>query len=91
MLAFVASDGSIEFRDRINMTSIEPYGDTTTVSSLPHAGFEQMMTEHNPHVAMSADGSAMAMIKTDGSLVHRMMTLRYSWQPLRMALATPEA
>jgi mediator of RNA polymerase II transcription subunit 16 len=82
MLAFVASDGSIEFRDRINMTSIEPYGDTTIVSSLPHAGFEQMMTEHNPHVAMSADGSAMGMIKTDGSLVHKMMTLRYSWQPL---------
>ena len=82
MLAFVASDGSIEFRDRINMTSIEPYGDTTIVSSLPHAGFEQMMTEHSPHVVMSGDGSAMGMLKTDGTLVHKMMALRYSWQPL---------
>ena len=82
MLAFASSDGTIEFRDRITLTSVEPYGDTTTISSLPHAGFEQMMTEHNTHVAMSADGSAMGMVKTDGRLMHKMMALRYSWQPL---------
>ena len=82
VFAFGASDGTIEFRDRGTMTSIEPYGDTTTISSMPQAGFEQMMTEHNTHVAMSPDGSAVGMIKADGSLVHKMMTLRYSWQPL---------
>ena len=82
MLAFAGSDGTIEFRDRITLTSIEPYGDTTTISSLPHSGFEQMMTEHNTHVAMSADGSAMGMVKADGLLTHKMMALRYSWQPL---------
>ena len=82
MLAFAASDGTIEFRDRITLTSIEPYGDTTTVSSLAQAGFEQPMTDHNVHVAMSADGSAMALVKPDDTTVSKMMTLRYSWQPL---------
>lgn len=82
VLAFGSSDGTIEFRDRTTLTSIEPYGDTTTASSLAHAGFEQPMTDHNIQIAMSADGSAMTLLKEDGSLVHKLMTLRYSWRPL---------
>ena len=81
MLAFSASDGTIEFRDRVTMTSIEPYGDTTTISSLPQAGFEQMMGDHNADVAMSADGSAAVHLDPDGVLTHKLMSLRYSWQP----------
>ena len=82
-LAFIASDGMIEFRERVTMTSIEPYGDTTTVSSLPQSGFEHAMTaEHSIHVAMSADGSALAYVKPGGNLASKMMALRSTWQPL---------
>lgn len=82
MLAFCASDGTIEFRERVTMTSVEPYGDTTTVSSLPQAGFEQMMIDHSPHVAMSPDGSALVSTDSAGKLNYKVMALRYSWQPL---------
>lgn len=82
MLCFPASDGTIEFRDRATMTSIEPYGESDSVSSLPQSGFEQMLTDHNLHVATSADGSGIVRQQTDGKLSVKAMGLRYSWQPL---------
>ena len=89
ILAFGASDGTIEFRDRITMTSIEWDGDTTTVSSLPQAGFEQMMGDHNIHTVMSPDGSALASVKPDSTLAIKMMALRYGWQPLEDGISDP--
>lgn len=82
MLAFAASDGTIEFRERTTMASIEPYPDPTTVTSLPQSGFEHLMDEHYVHVAMSGDGSVLATTKADWTLSHKMMTLRYTWHPV---------
>lgn len=82
MLCFPASDGTIEFRDRATMTSIEPYGESDSVSSLPQSGFGHTLTDQNVHVAPSADGSAMVRVQTDGTLSVKTMGLRYSWQPL---------
>lgn len=82
VLCFSASDGTIEFRDRATMTSIEPYGDSDVVSSLPQSGFEQMLTDYNAHVAASADGSAVVYEEAGGKLAVKTMALRYSWQPL---------
>ncbi|KAK3725235.1 Mediator of RNA polymerase II transcription subunit 16 [Vermiconidia calcicola] len=87
ILALTASDGTIDFRDRVTMATIEPYGDTTTVSSLPQAGFEQPMTFHRTHIAPSADGSAIALLNPSGTLTHKLMTLRYTWQPLEDGLS----
>lgn len=82
MLALVASDATINFRDRVTMASIEPYPDPGTVSNLPQAGFEHLMDRHHVHVAMSADGSALAAVNADGELQHKLMVLRYAWHPL---------
>lgn len=82
MLAFAASDGTIEFRERITMASIEPYPDPAAVTSLPQSGFEHLINEHYLHVAMSRDGSALATVRSDGSLSHKLMSLRYTWHPV---------
>lgn len=81
-LAFVASDGTIEFRDRLTMASVEPSVDTTTALSLPQAGFEHLHSDHSAHVAISADGSALVRESPDGSLTHKTMSLRYGWQTI---------
>jgi len=82
LLAFCASDGTIEFRDHVTMATIEAYGDTTSVSSLAHAGFEHMAGDHQSDITISPDGSVIVTMNSDGSLVNKMMTLRYGWQPL---------
>lgn len=82
MLAFAASDGTIEFRERSTLASIEPYPDSTTVANLPQSGFEYLIDQHYTNIAMSGDGSSLAAVRTDGSLAHKMMTLRYSWHPV---------
>lgn len=82
LLCFPASDGTLEFRDRATMTSIEAFGESDAVSSLPQSGFEQMLTEYNVHTATSADGSAIVYEQADGKLATKSMALRYSWLPL---------
>ena len=82
VLVLPASDGTVEFRDRATMTSIEPYGESDAVSSLPQSGFEHPLGEHNVHVAISADASALVRARPDGALSMQTMALRYSWQPL---------
>lgn len=82
LLACSASDGTVEFLHRSTMTNVEPYGDTTMVSSLPQNGFEHVMGEHSLHTAISADGSAMATVKIDGHVISKLMSLRYGWDPL---------
>ena len=79
IVSLASSDGTIEFRERSTMTSIEPYADTTFVSSLAQSGFEHSPGPHNLHVAMSADGSCTACVLTDGRLDSRLMALRYGW------------
>lgn len=81
VLAFLASDATIEFRDRLSMANLEPFGDLTTVSSLPQAGFEHIVSEHVAHVAMSPDGSSIAMAKSDKDIETKLMSFRYTWQP----------
>lgn len=82
LLAFVASDGTIEYRERSAFNVIEPFGDTTFVSSLPQAGFEHLSGEHSSHVTMSADGAALAYVRPDGKLDGKTMVFRYGWQPV---------
>ncbi|KAK5168419.1 Mediator of RNA polymerase II transcription subunit 16 [Saxophila tyrrhenica] len=90
ILALCASDGTIEFRDRVTMASLEPYGDTTTVSSLPQAGFEHVAGDHVPNVAMSPDGSMLVTTKADDTVSTKSMQLRYSWHPLEDGMSDPK-
>lgn len=82
LLALVASDGTIEYRERSAFNVIEAFGDTTFVSSLPQAGFEHLSGEHSPYVTMSADGAAIAFTRPDGRLDGKTMVFRYGWQPV---------
>lgn len=82
MIAFGASDGTIDFRERTTFNAIETYGDTTFVSSLPQSGLEHMASEQSVHVAFSVDGSVLAFVRLDGTLGTRPMSPRYGWQPL---------
>lgn len=81
VLAFIASDATIELRDRLTMASLDPFGDTNTVSSLPQSGFEHIISDPVAHIAMSPDGSAIAMARTDKEVESKLMTFRYTWQP----------
>ncbi len=81
-LTFTASDGTVEYRDRQTMASIEPYPDSTTVSSLSQCGFEYVADTHCIHVAPSGDGSSLVGLRPNGELVYRTMTLRYTWHPI---------
>lgn len=82
MVCLVASDGSTEFRERGQLNIIPPFGETAFVSSLPQTGFEHMPGEHNVHAAISADASCMALIRPDGKLDGKSMTLSQGWHPL---------
>ena len=79
MLAFIMSDGSVEFRDRSTIGIIEPSMDLTTVASFPQAGFEHEGGLHNVDTAMSHDGAAMAYVQADGKLEGKVMTFRHGW------------
>lgn len=82
MLVLSMSDGSLEYRDRPTMNSIDAYGDTSQVTSLPQTGFEHMAGDQNLHIALSPDSSGIVMIGTDGKATARSMTFRYGWQVL---------
>jgi mediator of RNA polymerase II transcription subunit 16 len=82
LLAFVNSDGTIEYRDRGSWNIIDPSFDTAFTSSLPQAGFEYLAGDHNIHVAVSSDGAAMAVVRADEQMEAKTMTLRHTWQPL---------
>ena len=82
IIAFGASDGTIDFRDRANLDMIEPYGDMTVVSSLPRSGLEHIISDHKLHVALFTDGSTLAYVRMDGTLGTSVMSPRYGWQLL---------
>lgn len=79
-LAFLASDGSVEFRDRSSFNVIEPFLDTAFVTSLPQAGFEHLAGFHNIDAAISNDGAAMALVQPDGKVDGKVMYFRHGWQ-----------
>lgn len=79
LLAFIMSDGSVEFRDRNTFNTIEPSMDTTIASSLPQAGFEHESGFHCTDVAVSHDASAMAYVQPDGKMQGKVMVFRYGW------------
>jgi len=80
LLAFLASDGTIEYRDTATWTTIEPLADITTASSLPQAGFEHNAIDHLTDLAASPDGAYIVYTKPDGTLAATGMTFRYGWQ-----------
>lgn len=82
IIAFVTSDGTIEFRERGSWNIIEAFGDTTFTSSLAQAGFEHLAGEHSTDVAISSDGAAMAFVQSDGKINAKTMALRYTWSPI---------
>ena len=81
ILAFGASDGTVDLRDRNSMNSLEPtYGDTLTVSSFPQSGIEHLPGENHVDMAMSADASVLALIRHDRKVIANIMAFRYGWQ-----------
>ncbi|KAF2173213.1 hypothetical protein M409DRAFT_17158 [Zasmidium cellare ATCC 36951] len=85
IFAFGASDGSVEFRDRISLEVLQSFGDPSTVSSLPQTGFDHLTGEHNVHVATSADGACIAVVRPDGKLAGHPMIFTHGWSTLEDA------
>jgi len=79
ILAFIMSDGSVEFRDRSTLNIIEPSMDLTTVTSYPQVGFEHEGGLHNIDAAISYDGAAMAYVQADGKMEGKVMSFRHGW------------
>jgi mediator of RNA polymerase II transcription subunit 16 len=79
LLAFVMSDGSVEFRDRNTFNIIEPSMDTTIASSLSQSGFEHESGFHCIDVAVSHDAAAMAYVQPDGKMEGKVMVFRHGW------------
>ncbi|KAK6391072.1 hypothetical protein LTR65_004829 [Meristemomyces frigidus] len=82
LIAFSASDGGIEFRDRLTWSTIDGFGDATTASSLPQSGLGYFPGDHVAQVAHSPDGSAIAVMDSNGLIRVKAMTLLSGWQAL---------
>lgn len=80
IVAFGASDGTVEMRDRGSMDIIGPFGDTGTASNLPSSGFDHLAGPHNNHITLSADGSAVAVVRADGKIDAHPMAFTHGWQ-----------
>ena len=80
LLAFIMSDGSVEFRDRNTFNIIEPSMDTTVASSLPQSGFEHTSGFHCIDAVVSHDAAAMAYVQPDGKMEGKVMVFRHGWQ-----------
>ncbi|KAF2722726.1 hypothetical protein K431DRAFT_221355 [Polychaeton citri CBS 116435] len=76
------SDGTIDFRDRYMLNTIDGFGDNDTVSSLPYNGFEHSQIEHSVHLAMSPDGSVLAYQLPYDKLQSKLMQQRAGWQTM---------
>ena len=82
MLALGMSDGTIEFRARTTWEILQGFGDTTTASGLPQSGLGYFPGAPVSSLAISADGSALAFVKADGSIATKFMTLLQGWQSM---------
>lgn len=79
LILFANSDGSVDFRDRFDMTSIPGDGMDNLVSSLPQAGFMHVGGEQSIHSTISADGSAVVHARDDGTLHLQPISLTWNW------------
>jgi mediator of RNA polymerase II transcription subunit 16 len=91
VIALVASDGSLDFRDRFTMNSLEPYGDTSQVTSLAQSGFEHVAEPHHLHTAVSVDGCCLAVAGPDDRLLVKPMSFRYGWQVMNDEIVDTQA
>lgn len=82
MLAFTASDCTIEFRDRTSWEVLQNFGDTAQASNLSQCGFGYLPKEQAAHIAHNADRSALVMSKPDGTFGLKPIALLAGWQPL---------
>lgn len=88
VVAFGASDGTVDYYDRSLFIKIEPHGDAMVVTSLAASGFVHMPGEHRPHIAISPDGCALVSAEADGSIEAKTMTNQHGWHS--MDDGTPE-
>ncbi|KAF2866785.1 mediator complex, subunit Med16 [Massariosphaeria phaeospora] len=72
-LAFCHSDGTIEFRKRSTMEIITPDYNTTSVTSLPQAGFSFPPLDPSPHIALSPNYCMAVCMQQDGVIKLRSM------------------
>lgn len=87
LLAFGASDGSVEFRDRMSMDPLGPFGGSTeTVANLAQSGFDHLPSQQNIHMALSADGSAMAVVRINEEVAASNMAFTHGWQVIEDGL-----
>jgi mediator of RNA polymerase II transcription subunit 16 len=80
LLAFIMSDGGVEYRDRSTFNIVEPTMETTITSSLPQSGFEHEAGFHCIDAAVSHDTAAMAYVRPDGKMEGKVMVFRHGWQ-----------
>lgn len=76
-LAFIYSDGTIEFRKRRSMEVISPNFSDDNVSSLTQAGFTFAIHEPSVHVALSPNHCIAACMQPDGELKLQYMEYTY--------------
>lgn len=91
MVVFANSAGTVDVYDRFSWTPVESMGDATSVSSLFQSGLEFTPEEHTPHLALSADASAMVYTTPANKLASKHVTLRYGWQPLEDSISDTTA
>lgn len=84
--AFATSDGCLDFRDRVSMNTLSSFNDTEIVSNIPQTGFWHPSGAQNVHVAMSSDGSALALVRANGELATQNMIFTHGWQETEDAL-----
>jgi mediator of RNA polymerase II transcription subunit 16 len=92
VVALLASDGTLDFRDRFTMNnSLEPYGDSTQVTSLAQSGFEHVLEQHHLHVATSIDGCCLVVAEADDTMLIKSMVFRYGWHATNDGLVDNQA
>ncbi|KAH9835081.1 Mediator complex subunit 16 [Teratosphaeria destructans] len=92
LVAMTASDGTLEYRDRLAWETIDNSIDTDVASSLAQSGFSHPGAgEHHIQVAPSPDGSHVAFIKANGKLGTSGMIFPHGWTPLSDGLTNTKA
>ncbi|KAF2770839.1 hypothetical protein EJ03DRAFT_56389 [Teratosphaeria nubilosa] len=80
LIAITASDGTLEYRDRLTWATIDNSIDTDVASSLAQSGFSHPGAgEHHIQVVPSPDGSHVAFIKANGKLGTSSMIFPHGW------------
>jgi mediator of RNA polymerase II transcription subunit 16 len=77
LMAFVYSDGSIDFKKRSTMETLMSDGNTDTMTSLPQAGFAFPQAEPSLHVALSPSHCIAVYMQQDGTIKLRPMEYQH--------------